>query len=78
MMIVCVMMITCIIMNSMIRCCIITISVSSTLTTMNYTAIMMYSIANMVTPSPPTKSLGFEGIDSSRLLILRGGNSHVR
>ena len=30
------------------------------------------------TPSPPTKSLGFEGLDSSRLLILRGGNSHVR
>ena len=30
------------------------------------------------TPSPPTKSLGFEGFDSSRLLILRGGNSHVR
>ena len=24
------------------------------------------------------KSLGFEGFDSSRLLILRGGNSHVR
>ena len=30
------------------------------------------------TPSPPTKSLGFRGFDSSRLLILRGGNSHVR
>ena len=26
----------------------------------------------------PTKSLGFGGFDSSRLLILRGGNSHVR
>ena len=25
------------------------------------------------TPSPPTKSLDFEGFDSSRLLILRGG-----
>ena len=24
------------------------------------------------TPSPPTKSLGFEGFDSSRILILRG------
>ena len=35
--------------------------------------------ANLLcTPSPPTKSLGFEGFDSSRLLILRGGNSHVR
>ena len=28
--------------------------------------------------SPPTKSLDFRGFDSSRLLILRGGNSHVR
>ena len=26
----------------------------------------------------PTKSLGFGGFDSSRLLMLRGGNSHVR
>ena len=30
------------------------------------------------TPSPPTKSSGFRGFDSSRLLILKGGNSHVR
>ena len=30
------------------------------------------------TPSPPTKSFDFRGFDSSRLLILRGGNSHVR
>ena len=30
------------------------------------------------TPSPPTKRLVFRGFDSSRLLILRGGNSHVR
>ena len=30
------------------------------------------------TPSLPTKSLGFRGFDSSRLLILRDGNSHVR
>ena len=29
-------------------------------------------------PSPPIKSLDFGGIDSSRLFILRGGNSHVR
>ena len=28
--------------------------------------------------SPPTKSFDFRGFDSSRLLILRGGNSHVR
>ena len=30
------------------------------------------------TPSPPIKSLDFGGFDSSRLLILRVGNSHVR
>ena len=30
------------------------------------------------TPNPPIKSLDFRGFDSSRLLILRGGNSHVR
>ena len=30
------------------------------------------------TPSPPTKSLDFRGFDSSKLLILKGGNSHVR
>ena len=30
------------------------------------------------TPSPPTKSSDFGGFDSSRLLIPRGGNSHVR
>ena len=34
--------------------------------------------AQECTPSPPTKSLDFGGFDSSRLLILRGGNSHVR
>ena len=31
----------------------------------------------MYTPSPPTKSLGFRGFDSSRLSILRGGNYHI-
>ena len=30
-----------------------------------------------LTPSPPIKSLDFSGFDSSRLLILRGGNYHV-
>ena len=30
------------------------------------------------TVSPPTKSLGFRGFDSSKLLIIRGGNAHVR
>ena len=29
------------------------------------------------TPSPPTKSLGFEGFDSSKLLNLRGANYHI-
>ena len=33
---------------------------------------------HMLRPVPPTKSLGFEGFDSSRLLILRGGNSNAR
>ena len=28
-------------------------------------------------PSPPTKSFDFRGLDSSRLLILKGGSSHV-
>ena len=36
------------------------------------------TIAITITPSPPTKSLGFRGFDSSKLLILKGGNSHVR
>ena len=31
----------------------------------------------IIMPSPPTKSLDFRGFDSSRLLILKGGNSHV-
>ena len=31
-----------------------------------------------VTPNPPTKSFNFEGFDSSKLLILRGGNYHAR
>ena len=30
------------------------------------------------TPSPPTKSLGFDGFDSSKLLIIFGGNYHIR
>ena len=34
-------------------------------------------ISIIITPSPPTKSSGFRGFDSSRLLILRGGNYHV-
>ena len=30
------------------------------------------------TANLPTKSLDFRGFDSSRLLILGGGNSHIR
>ena len=30
------------------------------------------------TPSPPTKSFDFIGFESSKLLIQKGGNSHVR
>ena len=40
--------------------------------------ICVYKDSNTATPSPPTKSLDFRGFDSSRLLILRGGNSHIR
>ena len=29
------------------------------------------------TPSPPIKSLDFRGFDSSKLLILMGGNYHI-
>ena len=35
-------------------------------------------LRSLRTPSPPTKSLGFRGFDSSKLLILKGGNHHVR
>ena len=40
--------------------------------------IIVNSKENETTPSPPTKSSGFIVFDSSRLLILKGGNSHVR
>ena len=33
---------------------------------------------NNNTPSLPIKSLDFRGFDPSKLLILRGGNYHVR
>ena len=36
------------------------------------------SVRENDTPNPPTKSLDFRGFDSSKLLILRDGNSHVR
>ena len=41
------------------------------------TQIHVSVIRGRLTPSPPTKSFDFRGFDSSRLLILRGGNSHV-
>ena len=34
--------------------------------------------SNINTPSPPTKSCDFRRFDSSKLSILKGGNSHVR
>ena len=43
-----------------------------------YIDIRYHIILYHITPSPPTKSLDFTGFDSSRLLILRGGNSDVR
>ena len=43
-----------------------------------YIYIYIYIYIDIYTASPPTKSSGFRGFDSSRLLILRGGNSHVR
>ena len=39
--------------------------------------ITMITIITIITPSPPTKSFDFRGFDSSRLLILKGGDSHV-
>ena len=36
------------------------------------------TVSPKATPSPPTKSFDFGGFDSSKLLILKGGNSHVR
>ena len=52
-------------------------SISHTICTLSHSC-TSYPGLSLGTPSPPTKSLGFEGFDSSRLLILRGGNSHVR
>ena len=46
-----------------------------------YVYIYIYIHTHLVmvyhTPSPPTKSFDFRGFDSSRLLILKGGNSYV-
>ena len=36
------------------------------------------SSSSSSTPSPPTKSLDFGGFDSGKLLVLKGGNAHVR
>ena len=35
-------------------------------------------VIDLTTPSPPTKSLHFRSFDSSKLLIIKGGNSRVR
>ena len=43
-----------------------------------YTYVYIYIYIYIYAPSQPTKSLDFGGFESSRLLILRGGNSHVR
>ena len=44
-----------------------------------HTCICVYMQPNFPTkPSLPTNNFGFGGFDSSRLLILRGVNSHVR
>ena len=32
---------------------------------------------NPITPGPPTKSFDFGGFDSSKLLIIKGGNYHI-
>ena len=40
--------------------------------------IYIYIYIYIYTPSPPMKSFDFRGFDSSKLLILKGGNSHVR
>ena len=56
---------------------IITTITTSTIITINIT-ITINTTTIIIAPSPPTKSLDFRGFDSSRLLILRDGNSHVR
>ena len=42
-----------------------------------YVGIHVDMATHLVTPSPPTKSSGFRGFDSSRLLIIRGVNYHI-
>ena len=39
--------------------------------------ILASSAIPILTPSPPTKSFDFRGFDSSKFLILKGGNSYV-
>ena len=55
---------------------IIIIHITITITIVITTIIIVNTTT--VTPSPPTKSFDFGGFDSSKLLILKGGNSHVR
>ena len=44
----------------------------------SYVISVLHTYDDLITPSPPTKSFDFRGFDSSKLLILEGGNSHVR
>ena len=48
------------------------------ITTLIITLILCSNNDDNNMPSPSTKSLAFGGFDSRRLLILRGGNFHVR
>ena len=53
----------------------IAVTVSITIRTIIIIVLLLLLI---ITPSPPIKSLDFRRFDSSRLLILRGGNSHIQ
>ena len=55
----------------------VTATITITITVFSFSSRIVKFVVT-ITPSPPTKSLDFEGFDSSRLLILKGGNSHVR
>ena len=50
----------------------------TTITTLYIIIIIISHYHISITPSPPTKSLDFRGFDSSKLLILKGGDSYVR
>ena len=59
-------------------CMIVITSMVIMFTSMIAVSIIVNTITTITTtPSPPIQSLDFRGLDSSKLLILRGGNSHV-